>query len=527
MTADEAVRLVRAGDRVYLHEAAMAPHELIEALVRRAPDLRDVETVSLHTEGPAPQVAPELAGHIRHNALFVGANVREAVNAGRADYTPVFLSEVPRLIAEGTLGIDVALLQVTPPDRHGFCRLGASIACARAAADHARTVIGLVNPRVPRTLGNSAVHVSRFAALVETDRALPTLELPPPGEAERRIGEHIAALVPDRATVQMGIGAIPDAVLAHLDDREDLGVHTEMFSDGLLGLADAGVISNRFKATWRGRVVTSFAVGTQRLYDFVDGNPFVEFHPSDIVNDTREIRRIAGVVAINSAVEIDLTGQVVADSIGERIYSGIGGQMDFVRGARLSPGGKAMIALAVDGERWDCLADRAGDRGGGGGGDDARARPVRGDGVRGGEPGRATVAAAGGVADLDRPSRCTGRSAGGGGTEVCLFAGIFGLTGLKPNTTADQAAQRNAPGQRGRGRRAGRWGVSRRGLPAAASRRRTGCRREARRVSRGCRGPSAGPGRAPSTRRLSNRGRGRRRGRRGRGWCWRSRRVGS
>jgi acyl-CoA hydrolase len=345
LTADEAVRLVRSGDRVYLHEAAMTPHELLDALVRRAPDLRDVETVSLHTEGPAPHVAPELAGHLRHNALFVGANVREAVAAGRADYTPVFLSEVPRLIAEGTLALDVALLQVSPPDAHGFCRLGTSIACARAAADHARTVIGLVNPRVPRTLGNSAVHVTRFAALVETERALPSVEPSPPGEVERRIGEHIAALIPDRATLQMGIGAIPDAVLSCLGDREDLGVHTEMFSDGLLALAESGVVTNRFKLTWRGRVVASFAVGSQRLYDFVDGNPFVEFHPSDIVNDTREIRSIAGMIAINSAVEVDLTGQVVADSIGERIYSGIGGQMDFVRGARLSPGGKAIIAL--------------------------------------------------------------------------------------------------------------------------------------------------------------------------------------
>jgi 4-hydroxybutyrate CoA-transferase len=345
MTADEAVGLVRSGDRVYLHEAAMAPHELVAALVRRAPELRDVETVSLHTEGAARHVAPELAGHIRHNALFVGGNVRAAVNDGRADYTPVFLSEVPQLIAARTLGLDVALLQVSPPDEHGFCRLGTSIACARAAADHARTVIALVNPRVPRTMGNSAVHVSRFTALVETDRPLPEAVPPTPGEVERRIGEHVAALIPDRATLQMGIGAIPDAVLARLDDREDLGVHTEMFSDGLLALAEEGVVSNRFKPTWRGRVVASFAVGTQRLYDFVDGNPFVEFHPSDIVNDTREIRRIPGMVAINSAVEIDLTGQVVADSIGERIYSGIGGQMDFVRGARLSPGGKAVIAL--------------------------------------------------------------------------------------------------------------------------------------------------------------------------------------
>jgi acyl-CoA hydrolase len=345
MTADEAVRLIDSGDRVYLHEVAMTPHELLDALVRRASEVTGVETISLHTEGPAPYVAPGLEGHIRHNALFVGANVREAVNAGRADYTPVFLSQVPQLVRQGPLRLDVALLQVSPPDAHGFCRLGTSIACARAAADSAETVIALVNPRVPRTLGNSAVHVSRFAALVEADRPLPTTTPPAIGEVEQRIGEHVAALVPDGATLQMGIGAIPDAVLAHLHDHADLGVHTEMFSDGLLALADAGIVTNRLKNTWRGRIVTSFALGSQRLYEFVDNNPFVEFHPSDIVNDTREIRRNAQLIAINSAVEIDITGQVVADSIGPRIYSGIGGQMDFVHGAQLSPGGKAVIAL--------------------------------------------------------------------------------------------------------------------------------------------------------------------------------------
>lgn len=347
VTADDAVRLVESGDRVYLHEAAMAPHELIDALVRRARagEISGVETISLHTEGPAPHVASDLEGRIRHNALFVGANVREAVNAGRADYTPVFLSDIPGLFTSGVLPLDVALLQVSPPDRHGFCRLGTSVACARAAADAATRVIGLVNPQAPLTLGNAAVHISRFAALVETDRPLPVARRADVGEIERLIGEHVAGLVPDGATLQLGIGAIPDATLSRLRDRTDLGIHTEMFSDGLVDLAEAGVITNRLKTTWRGRIVTAFAVGSQRLYDFVDGNPFVEFHPSDIVNDTREIRRIDGMISINSAIEIDLTGQVVADSIGDRIYSGIGGQMDFVRGARLSKGGKAIIAL--------------------------------------------------------------------------------------------------------------------------------------------------------------------------------------
>ena len=323
----------------------MTPHELLDALVLRANELENVEIVALHTEGRAPHVEPELAGHLRHNALFLGANVRAAVNEGRADYTPVFLSDVPGLFRDGGLPLDAAFLQVSPPDRHGFCRLGVSVACARAAADNAKTVIGLVNPRVPLSIGNSAVHVSRFAALVEADRPLPTGHPIHVGEVEEQIGKHVAGLIPNRATLQMGIGAIPDAVLSCLSEHEDLGIHTEMFSDGLLNLAEQGVITNRFKNSWRGRIVTSFALGSQRLYDFIDGNPFVEFHSSDIVNDTREIRRNDGMIAINSAIEIDLTGQVVADSIGELIYSGIGGQMDFVRGARLSKGGKAIISL--------------------------------------------------------------------------------------------------------------------------------------------------------------------------------------
>ncbi|MFM9106386.1 MAG: acetyl-CoA hydrolase/transferase family protein [Chloroflexota bacterium] len=343
--ADEAVRLVQSGDRVYLHEVAMTPHELLEALVRRTDDLDSVEIVALHTEGPAPHVEPRFAGRFRHNALFVGENVREAVNDGRADYTPVFLSQAPSLLRNGALPIDVALLMVSPPDRHGFCRLGASVACARAAADAARTVIAVVNPRAPATMGNSAVHISRFAATVASDRPLPERAPAAAGPVERAIGEIVASLVPDRATLQTGIGAIPDAALAHLRDREDLGVHTEMFSDGMVDLAERGVITNRYKSSFAGRIVTSFALGTKRLYDFVDGNPFVEFHGSDIVNDTREIRRIDRMTAINSAIEIDLTGQVVADSIGDRIYSGIGGQMDFIWGANLAKDGRAIIAL--------------------------------------------------------------------------------------------------------------------------------------------------------------------------------------
>lgn len=345
LTADDAVRLIASGDRVYLHEAAMAPHELIEALVRRAPELHDVETVSMHTDGPAPHVDRAMEGHIRHNALFVGSNVRAAVKEGRADYTPVFLSDVPHLISSRRLAIDVALVQVSPPDAHGFCRLGLSIACARSAVDHATTVIALVNPHVPRTMGNSSVHISRFAAVVHADRPLPEVPAAAIGPVEQQIGEHVAALIPDRATLQLGIGAIPDATLARLHDREDLGIHTEMFSDGLVALVDSGAVTNRYKPTWRNRIVTSFAIGSSRVSEFADDNPFVEFHSSDIVNDTREIRKLPGMTAINSAIEVDLTGQVVADSIGHQIYSGIGGQMDFVRGAGLAPDGKAIIAL--------------------------------------------------------------------------------------------------------------------------------------------------------------------------------------
>ena len=341
----EAVRLVPSNSRVFVHEASMAPVSLLEALTARAPEVEHVEILHLHTNAPAPYVDAACAGHLRHAALFVGPNTRAAVNEGRADFIPVFLSEIPALIRDGTLGVDVAMVQVSPPDTHGFCRLGLSVAAARAAVDHARVVIAELNPRVPITMGNTAVHVSRIAAAVEVDRPLPSVEPEPFGEAERAIGEHVAALVPDGATLQMGIGTVPNGVLWALRDHEDLGIHTEMFSDGLVDLVDRGVVTNRRKTRFEGRAVTSFAMGTPRLHDFVDRNPFVEFHPSNVVNEPREISKQHQMVAINSAIQVDLTGQVCADSIGERIFSGIGGQMDFVRGAVLSAGGKAVIAL--------------------------------------------------------------------------------------------------------------------------------------------------------------------------------------
>lgn len=343
VSAAEAVAQVRSGDRVFVHEAAMAPTPLLTALAEAGPALHGVEVLHLHLEGPAPHVAPGLEAHLRHNAWFVGSNTRAAVEEGRADFTPIFLSAIPSLLREQP--VDVALVQVSPPDRHGYCRLGLSAAVARAAVDTARVVVAEMNARVPRTHGNTAVHVDRLAYVVETDRPLPTREPEPFGPVERAIGLLAGELVPDGATLQMGIGAVPDAILAALGGKQDLGIHTEMFTDGLLGLLRSGAVSNRFKSRFPGRVVSSFAVGSASLHDYVHENPSVEFHPSDVVNDVREIEKQHVMVAINSALAIDLTGQVCADSLGTKVFSGIGGQMDFVQGARRCPGGRAIIAL--------------------------------------------------------------------------------------------------------------------------------------------------------------------------------------
>ncbi len=343
--ADQAVAAVKSGNRVYLHEVSMVPQSLVEALTRRAHQLQDVEIVHLHTEGNAPHIAPECAGHLRHNALFVGPNVREAVADGRADFTPVFLSEVPELFRDGTMPIDVAFVQVSPPDAHGFCRLGLSVACARAAVENAALVVAELNPQIPVTCGDTAIHSSRIHLAVQVDRPLPSSAPQPYGDTERSIAKHVAELVPDGATLQMGIGKIPDAVLEALEQHNDLGVHTEMFSDGLVDLLEKGVVTNRQKSRFKRRAVTSFAMGSERLYEFVDNNPIVEFHSSRIVNDLNEIGKQHLMTAINSAIQIDLTGQICADSMGEKIFSGIGGQMDFVQGASRSPGGKSIMAL--------------------------------------------------------------------------------------------------------------------------------------------------------------------------------------
>ena len=343
VSAEEAVAHVLSGMKVFIHGAAATPKSLIDALARR--DIENVTTFHLHLDGDVALADPEVAKRIRPTSLFIGANMRGPVNEGRADFTPVFLSDIPSLFSSGRIALDVAILQLSPPDRHGYCTLGTSADAAVSAARSARIRIAEINEQMPRTHGNTLVHVDTLTAFVHTDRPLP--EHPPgePSEAESAIGSHIASLVPDGATLQMGIGAIPEAVLSRLFDKHDLGVHTEMFSDRVIDLVNAGAITNRRKKVHPGRITTSFVVGSRRLYDFVDDNPFVEFYSADHTNDTTVIRKNENVVAVNSAIEVDLSGQVVADSIGFRMYSGIGGQMDFMRGAALSPGGVPVIAL--------------------------------------------------------------------------------------------------------------------------------------------------------------------------------------
>ncbi len=344
-TPEQAVKCIKSGDRVFIHSVAAAPQTLIKAMTARAPELRNVEIVHLHTEGPAPYAAAELAESFHVNAFFVGANVRPALLEGHADCVPVFLSEVPALFRDGILPLDVAMLHVSPPDKHGFCTLGVSIDVARAAFETAKCVIAQVNPQMPRTQGDALIHISKIDSVVEVGEPLHEVPMPLLTEADIAIGRHIAELIENGATLQMGIGSIPNAVLAALGDHKDLGVHTEMFSDGVIPLVEKGVINGRRKVKHPGRMVAGFVMGTRKLYDFVDDNPQVLMLDIAYVNDTSVIRRNPKVSAINSAIEVDLTGQVCADSIGTRLYSGVGGQMDFIRGASLSEGGKPIIAL--------------------------------------------------------------------------------------------------------------------------------------------------------------------------------------
>ncbi len=345
VSAEEAVSVIKSGARVFLHSVAAAPRRLIEAMTARAAELRVVEIVSLHTEGPAPYAAPELAKSFRVNALFVGPNVRRAVEEGRADYLPVFLSEVPSLFRSGILPLDVALVHVSPPDRHGFCSLGVSVDVSRAAVQTARTVVAQVNPRMPRSHGDGLIHVDQIDSMVEVDEPIHELPNHDVSAEERAIGRHCAELVDDGATLQLGIGAIPQATLAALGDHHRLGIHTEMISDGVVDLVERGVITGEAKRVHPGKIVAGFALGSKRLYDFLDDNPLVAMLDMAYVNDVEVIRRNPKVTAINSAIEVDITGQVCADSIGDRQYSGVGGQMDFIRGAALSEGGKPIIAL--------------------------------------------------------------------------------------------------------------------------------------------------------------------------------------
>lgn len=344
VSATDAVALVRGGSNVFIHGACATPTPLIEALCART-DLENVRLYHLHTAGPAPFAEPGRAKEFRSVSLFTGAPLRTAVAEGRADFVPIFLSDIPELFRSGQVPLDVALLQVSPPDRHGMCSLGTSCDSAAAAAAAARIVIAEINAQMPRTHGNNVLPLAKIHAFVATDRPLIEHHAEPETPVEARIGEIVAGLVEDGSTLQMGIGGIPDAVLARLHGKHDLGIHTEMFSDRVVDLVESGAVTNRLKANGTGRIVTSFVNGTRRLFDFVNDNPQVSFYPCDWTNDTAVIRRNPRVVAINSAIQVDLTGQVCADSIGHRVYSGIGGQMDFIRGAALSPGGRPIIAL--------------------------------------------------------------------------------------------------------------------------------------------------------------------------------------
>lgn len=343
-SARDAVAGIASGMNVFVHGSAATPVGLLDALAERT-DLSGVTLYHLHTDGTSSFVRPEVREWIRSVSFFTGPAARDAIAQGRADFMPVFLSDIPRLFTSGAVRLDAAFLQLSPADERGMHTLGTSCDAARAAADCARMIVAEVNAQMPRTSGHTVVPSRRVTSWYASDRALPEHAPAPIGAVEARIGELVAELVEDGATLQMGIGAIPDAVLSRLGNKVDLGVHTEMFADGLIPLMEAGVITNRHKAVHPGRTVTSFAGGSRRVFDYVHNNPLVEFHPCDRTNDTAVIRKNPKVTAINSALEVDLSGQVCADSIGPRIYSGIGGQMDFIRGAALSPGGKPIIAL--------------------------------------------------------------------------------------------------------------------------------------------------------------------------------------
>ncbi|HZP63375.1 MAG TPA: acetyl-CoA hydrolase/transferase C-terminal domain-containing protein [Terriglobales bacterium] len=344
-TPDEALKCVRSGMRVYIQPGCAEPETLVEALMRRGPDVYDVEIVHMMTLGAAPYVAPEMAGHFRHNAVFIGSNVREAINDGRADYTPIYLSEIEELFESGAMPIDVALIEVSPPDPHGFCSFGIGVDTTLTAAKVARYVVAQVNDQMPRTYGDSFIHVGDIDVVVESSRPLCAKRDSKSDETQIEIARNVAGLIEDGAVLQTGIGGIPDAVLTFLMDRKDLGVHSELVSDGVIPLIEAGVINGARKNFKPRKIILGFALGTKRLFDFVDDNPIFEFHPTSYTNDPLFIARNDNMVAINSALQVDLTGQVCSDSIGTFFYSGIGGQVDFLRGASRAKGGKPIIAI--------------------------------------------------------------------------------------------------------------------------------------------------------------------------------------
>lgn len=344
-TPEKAVQVIESNQRVFIHGVSASPLRLISAMVDRADELRNVEIVHLHTEGEARYAEEQYKDSFRVNAMFVGANVRKAVNSGRGNYIPIFLSEIPGLFRKNILPLDVAMIHVSPPDQHGFCSLGVSVEVTVAAIQCAKHVIAQVNPKMPRSHGDGLIHVKNIDAMVEVNDDLPEQIVPAPDEAELQIGKYCADLIDNGATLQMGIGAIPNAVLASLGDHKNLGVHTEMFSDGVMDLVEKGVINGKKKRVHPGKIVSGFTMGSRKLYDFLDDNPMIAMLDIAYVNDTAVIRRNPKVTAINSAIEVDITGQVCADSIGTYHYSGVGGQMDFIRGASLSEGGKPIIAL--------------------------------------------------------------------------------------------------------------------------------------------------------------------------------------
>ncbi len=346
-TAEEAVMAIPSGANIFLTGNCSVPKHLLGALVKRARagEVEDLHVHQVLTIGDADYVSPDLEGKIRVNTMFVSSNVRQAVNDGRADFTPVFLNEIPSLFKKGIIRLDVAFVHLSPPDEHGFCSYGIEVGLTKPAAESARIVIAEVNDRMPRTLGDSFIHVSKLTHVVQVDYPLVELPQGTPGELEMAIGAHVAELVPDGATMQLGIGSIPDGVLYYLKGKRHLGIHTELFSDGVVDLVEMGVVTNERKTLHPGKIICGFILGSQRLYEFVHNNAMVEFHPQDYINDPYVIARNDYMVSINSAIEVDLTGQVCADSIGHTFYSGVGGQVDFVRGAARSKGGKPIIAL--------------------------------------------------------------------------------------------------------------------------------------------------------------------------------------